>query len=115
MSLFLVFLVSLFTCAGQLLQKQAVEAWKLTPQSTLKKISSPWLLAAIACLGAAMLLWLLVLQQLSVSVAYPMLSFNFVLVTLASRIFFGERAGLMHWLGVGLIVAGIVMLQGGGT
>lgn len=115
MSLFLVFLVSLFTCIGQLLQKQAVESWKITPHSTTEKLRSIWLWAAIASLGFAMLLWLLVLQQLAVSVAYPMLSLNFVLVTLASRIWFKEHAGLMHWTGVGLIVLGIVLLQGVST
>lgn len=113
MSLFLVFLVSLFTCAGQLLQKQAVESWKLKPQSIANKIFSPWLITAIVCLGIAMFIWLLVLQDLAVSIAYPMLSFNFVLVTIASRIWFGEHAGFLHWIGVGLIVVGIVLLQGG--
>ncbi|MCP0683384.1 hypothetical protein KU626_23860, partial [Salmonella enterica subsp. enterica serovar Mbandaka] len=44
-----------------------------------------WLGLALICMGAAMVLWLLVLQTLPVGIAYPMLSLNFVWVTLAGR------------------------------
>lgn len=50
-----------------------------------------------------MLLWLRLLQQLPLSVAYPMLSFNFVLVTLAAQLFYSEKATLRHWLGLPLL------------
>lgn len=56
-----------------------------------------------------MLLWLSVLQSIPVSVAYPMLSLNFVWVTLAAR-GSGEPVARRHWVGVGLIVVGIVVL-----
>ncbi len=44
-----------------------------------------WLGLALACLGLAMVLWLLVLQNVPVGIAYPMLSLNFVWVTLAAE------------------------------
>jgi undecaprenyl phosphate-alpha-L-ara4N flippase subunit ArnE len=43
-----------------------------------------WLGLALACLGLGMLFWLLVLQSIPVGIAYPMLSLNFVWVTLAA-------------------------------
>lgn len=58
-----------------------------------------------------MLLWLRLLQQLPLSVAYPMLSFNFVLVTLAAQLFYGEKATLRHWLGVAAIMFGILLMS----
>ena len=113
MSYVLLVLVSLLTCTGQLLQKQAVDSWKAQADGDLKAmLVSPWLWGAIVALGCAMLLWLLVLQHLPVSVAYPMLSLNFVFVTLAARYFFSEPTDLRHWLGIGLIMAGIVLLKG---
>ncbi|MFT8090614.1 EamA family transporter, partial [Salmonella enterica subsp. enterica serovar Enteritidis] len=51
------------------------------------------------------------LQHMPLSVAYPMLSFNFVLVTLASRFFFGETVGARHWLGIAAIMLGILLMS----
>ncbi|PLO71495.1 4-amino-4-deoxy-L-arabinose-phospho-UDP flippase, partial [Klebsiella michiganensis] len=42
--------------------------------------------------------------------AYPMLSLNFVWVTLAAWGIWREPVARRHWLGVGLIVVGIVIL-----
>jgi undecaprenyl phosphate-alpha-L-ara4N flippase subunit ArnE len=71
-----------------------------------------WLVLSVALLGCAMLLWLLVLQRVPVSVAYPMLSLNFIFITLAARFIWHEPVSLRHWLGVGLIIGGIVMMVG---
>ena len=57
-----------------------------------------------------MLLWLIVLQHLEVSVAYPMLSLNFVLITLAARFIFRENIDRRHWAGVSLIMLGVLCL-----
>ncbi len=65
---------------------------------------------ALAALGAGMALWLLVLQRLPVGVAYPMLSLNFVWVTLAARFVWRERVTARHAVGVLLIIIGIVLL-----
>lgn len=57
-----------------------------------------------------MLLWLSVLQSIPVSIAYPMLSLNFVWVTLAAWGIWREPVARRHWFGVALIVVGIVIL-----
>ncbi|STR43318.1 Polymyxin resistance protein PmrL [Klebsiella michiganensis] len=69
-----------------------------------------WLGLALLSLGCSMLLWLSVLQSIPVSIAYPMLSLNFVWVTLAAWGIWREPVARRHWLGVGLIVVGIVIL-----
>ncbi|MBH3432502.1 4-amino-4-deoxy-L-arabinose-phosphoundecaprenol flippase subunit ArnE [Pseudomonas citronellolis] len=102
--------VCLLTCLGQVAQKLAVDGWGERDLSLLGKLLSPWLLLAVACLGAALLLWLLLLQHLPVGLAYPMLSLNFVLVTLAARLLFGESVDARHWLGILLIGAGVALL-----
>lgn len=65
---------------------------------------------ALACLGLAMVLWLLVLQNVPVGIAYPMLSLNFVWVTLAAVKLWHEPVSLRHWCGVAFIIGGIVIL-----
>jgi undecaprenyl phosphate-alpha-L-ara4N flippase subunit ArnE len=56
------------------------------------------------------LVWLLVLQRLEVGIAYPMLSLNFVLITLIARFVFREPIDRQHWLGVALVIGGVVLL-----
>lgn len=105
MSYLLIVLASLLSCGGQLCQKQATYK-----RSTRHLLS--WLALSVLLLGCAMLLWLLVLQRIPVSVAYPMLSLNFIFITLAARFIWHERVSLRHWLGVVLIIVGISILGG---
>jgi undecaprenyl phosphate-alpha-L-ara4N flippase subunit ArnE len=102
----------LLTCLGQIAQKYAVEHWRgpSALPGLAGKLRTPWLWLALACLGSGLLLWLLVLQHLQVSVAYPMLSLNFVLITLVARFVFHEPVDLRHWLGVALVMLGVLCL-----
>lgn len=111
--IFVLLLVAcLLTCLGQIAQKHAVESWRgeQARPGLLGKLSTGWLWLALASLGLGLLLWLLVLQHLQVSIAYPMLSLNFVLITLAARFVFGEPIDRRHWLGVGIIMLGVFCL-----
>ncbi|HEC2575652.1 TPA: 4-amino-4-deoxy-L-arabinose-phosphoundecaprenol flippase subunit ArnE [Raoultella ornithinolytica] len=100
-------LASLLSCAGQLCQKQATRPSKSRRRG---RHILGWLGLALLALGGGMLLWLSVLQSIPVSVAYPMLSLNFVWVTLADWGIWREPVARRHWVGVGLIVVGIVVL-----
>ena len=100
-------LASLLSCAGQLCQKQATRPSKSRRRG---RHILGWLGLALLALGGGMLLWLSVLQSIPVSVAYPMLSLNFVRVTLAAWGIWREPIARRHWVGVGLIVVGIVVL-----
>lgn len=102
-------LASLLSCAGQLCQKQATR-----PATTGRRGAhrALWLGLALLALGSGMLVWLVVLQHLPVGIAYPMLSLNFVWVTLAAKSLWREHISPRHWLGVGLIIVGIIVLGG---
>ena len=110
MSLLWVILACLLTCLGQVAQKYAVESWRGQPSTLLAKLRSPWLWLALASLGLGLLVWLLVLQRLEVGVAYPMLSLNFVLITLIARFVFHETIDRRHWMGVALVISGVALL-----
>ena len=109
-TLLLLVAACLLTCMGQVSQKFAVESWRGLPPGWALKLRSPWLWAALACLGLGLLVWLLVLQRLEVGIAYPMLSLNFVLVTAVARYVFHEPIDRRHWVGVALVIAGVVLL-----
>ncbi|ACX87160.1 EamA family transporter [Pectobacterium parmentieri] len=113
MSYLLVAVVCLLTSLGQLCQKQAAECWRRLPVAQQQRAALGWLILAAALLGIGLLLWLLVLQRLPLGVAYPLLSINFILITLLAHYGFGERVGKSHWCGIALIVIGIYLMQGG--
>jgi undecaprenyl phosphate-alpha-L-ara4N flippase subunit ArnE len=105
MSYLPILLASLLSCGGQLCQKQAAQSARARPVLF-------WLALGVFMLGCGLLVWLLVLQDVPVSVAYPMLSLNFIFITLAARFIWHERVSPRHWLGVALIIAGIIILGG---
>jgi len=110
MSWLLLLTACLLTCLGQVAQKFAVESWRGQPRPWADKVRSPWLWLALLALGSGLLVWLLVLQRMEVGIAYPMLSLNFVLITLIARFAFHEPVDRRHWLGVAFVIAGVALL-----
>lgn len=104
---FCLILASLLSCVGQLCQKQATRPSRSGRRGRHIVL---WLGLALLALGGGMLLWLGVLQAIPVGIAYPMLSLNFVWITLAAWGIWREPVARRHWLGVGLIVVGIAVL-----
>ncbi len=67
--------------------------------------------AAVACFVVSMVLWVFVLRKMELSIAYPMVSLGYVFVMLLSFYFLHEQLSLTKFLGTGLIVAGVVVLN----
>ncbi|KAB7896112.1 4-amino-4-deoxy-L-arabinose-phosphoundecaprenol flippase subunit ArnE [Rouxiella sp. S1S-2] len=109
MGYLLVLVVSILTCAGQLCQKKAAQLGQHQVTGNLGAILR-WLILAIFLMGCGLLLWLRVLQLLPLSVAYPMLSLNFVLITFSANWFFDEAIDRRHWIGVAFIMLGILLM-----
>jgi len=61
--------------------------------------------------GLAFLTWLRVLALMPLSRAYPLLSLNFILITLFSAYFLKESVNYLTWLGVLLCVGGILIIN----
>ena len=106
MTWWMVAAVCLLTSAGQVAQKLAVSG----PARSRDVLRSGWMWLGLLCLALGLLLWLLVLQRLDVGVAYPMLSLNFVLVTLAARYLLHEPVDGRHAVGIALIVLGVACI-----
>lgn len=108
--LLLLLLVSALTCIGQIAQKQAVVCWQGDKHNKTAS-AIRWLVLALFMLGFGMLFWLKLLETMPLSIAYPMLSINFVLVTLIGQFVYHEKTGLNHWLGVAAIMIGIFLMS----
>ena|SRR5690242_18199876 len=62
--------------------------------------------------AAATGLWLLGLQKLDLSYAYPLVAFGYVLVSLLSALLFNERVDGNRWAAVGVICLGVMLIAG---
>lgn len=94
--------------AGQVCLKLGVDDLPLA-----KAILQPYTLCGYILYGASSLFWLLVLKRLPLSVAYPLLSLNFVFVFVLSSLILKEPASLAKIAGTGLVIAGILLIQSG--
>jgi drug/metabolite transporter (DMT)-like permease len=72
----------------------------------------PFVWAWGICFVAATGLWLLGLQKLDLSYAYPLVSFGYVLVNLLSAFFFHERVDRNRWAAVAVICLGVALIAG---
>ena len=57
-------------------------------------------------------LWLVGLQHLDLSYAYPLVSLGYVLVTLLSAVCFDEQVNRQRWLAVAVISLGVILIAG---
>jgi multidrug transporter EmrE-like cation transporter len=68
-----------------------------------------WL--ALACYGLSVIVWVVGLSRLPVSQAYPVLSLGYIIAALLAWIVLGEAVGLARWSGIGLIIAGVLLVS----
>jgi multidrug transporter EmrE-like cation transporter len=73
-------------------------------------LGSPWVLLGLTLYGVGAVAWIAVLARLDLSLAYPLLALNFVLITLSSRLILGETVPTMRWIGMLVICVGIVIV-----
>src|SRR3546814_1641047 len=95
--------------SGQVLFKYAATALKLAV-TFLNGGVLAFAGVAIGIYGAATLLWIVLLQHASLSRLYPYMALSFVLVAIAGRLLFHEQIPAGQIAGLGLIVAGLLVI-----
>ncbi|MGL5082365.1 MAG: DMT family transporter [Microcoleaceae cyanobacterium] len=105
----LIVIAAINNCIGNLFLKQSRLA---APDSSLfNLLFSPWFIAGLCVYGINVVLFAKALEKLPVSTAYPIFaSIGFGLISLAGSWLFGERFGLNQWVGLGVIVSGIIIM-----
>lgn len=73
-------------------------------------LTEPLVLGGLACYVLAALAWIAALTRLDLSVAYPFLALNFVLVALSASLILDERIPPLRWLGIAVICVGILLV-----
>lgn len=106
---------SFLLAAGQIMFKlTAMNAPALNNMSGLLSLSgNVWFWGALVLYGVATLIWIVTLQNVALSVAYPFAALGFVIVPLASYFIFKEPLNWQYGAGVVLIIIALKLITMG--
>jgi undecaprenyl phosphate-alpha-L-ara4N flippase subunit ArnE len=103
----------LFLSGGQVFLKYAlnrIDKFSFTWLFFREQLTNWWLLASGICMGAATLLWLYIIKHFDFSIVYPMTSISYLFGMLAAIYVFQEAVPLTRWLGVILVMGGVILI-----
>ncbi|HPD82301.1 MAG: hypothetical protein R3D88_09350 [Alphaproteobacteria bacterium] len=106
---------SILLTVGQILFKlTAISAPPLNNiQALISLTTNLWFWGALILYGAATLLWIFILQNVSLSLAYPFTALGFILIPLVSYIIFKEPITWQYSIGVVLILIALKFIMTG--
>jgi len=93
---------------GQILFKLSADSLHQTGSFFSPKTAST-LFAALVLYGVTTIAWVWVLQKIELGRVYPLMALAFILVPLGSHFILGERFQPQYFVGVVLIMVGIVV------
>ncbi len=104
---------SIFLVAGQTFLKLTLDkidnlsfTWRCIKQFLL---NYNFLLSGIF-MGLATFLWFYILKHFPFSAAYPLISFSYIIGTIASIIIFHEQVPPVRYIGIVLIIIGAILV-----
>ena len=78
--------------------------------TTLISSINTYIILGLLCYALSVLAWIVALTRVDVSIAYPMLSLGYVIVTIAAWFLFNEPISTVKILALSIIIFGIVLL-----
>jgi len=76
----------------------------------IKALFTPFVLLGLVLYALTTMLWLYILNKIPISRAYPIQALAFPLVAIFSFLFLKEIIPAYRWIGIGIIVAGIIVV-----
>lgn len=116
MGYFYIFGTIFFTVYGQIVLKWRINDIGSLPEGMsekfiflIKVLFDPWVFSGFFAAFIASFFWMAAMTKFDISYAYPFMSSAFVLVFLLSVVLFQEPITWQKVVGLGLIVAGIIV------
>ncbi len=94
--------------SGQILVKMSALSLKKTG-SLFDPSTLVILLSSFALYGVMTIAWIWVLQKADLGKIYPLMALAFIIVPIGSHLFFGERFQTQYFIGIALIMTGIIV------
>lgn len=104
---------SFFLALGQILLKIGLKGFSWQPLDLdliIRFLKNGYFWLTGICMIVTALLWVNAIHKYELSVAYPLLSISFIFAFIAGIFIFHEIAPPIRWLGVFLIVLGIILI-----
>jgi drug/metabolite transporter (DMT)-like permease len=108
MTYFVALICVLGIAAGQILFKLSASTLQRTG-SFFDIATLTTLFSAFALYGITTIAWVWVLQKIELGKVYPLMALAFVIVPIGSHLIFGEKFQSQYFLGVAVIIAGIII------
>jgi len=71
----------------------------------------PAVAVGLAIYGLGTIFWISAVSRRDISFLYPITALNYVLVSVGGRFLFNEIVSPTRWLGIGVVVIGVALLQ----
>ncbi|MDA8442088.1 MAG: hypothetical protein M0Z55_06895, partial [Peptococcaceae bacterium] len=81
----------------------------LNSKTVVQVLLSPYIWAGLVLYVIATVIWLLILSRLSLSIAYPLQSYAYVLGVLVAWLIFKESIPFTRWIGVCVVILGVYL------
>jgi undecaprenyl phosphate-alpha-L-ara4N flippase subunit ArnE len=93
--------------AGQIVLKSAA----IGAPSLWAQLISPFTVAGLAIYGGAAIAYVVALNKIPVSIAFPSVAASYAIVAVLAHLLWNEPLGWPQWGGIALIGAGIVLIH----
>ncbi len=110
-------LTILFTVYGQIVIKWQVNLAGSFPVDPTEKVwflvkllLNPWVISSLLCAFLAALSWMAAMTKFSLGYAYQFMSLTYIAIPLLSFVFFQETLSFPKILGMGFIIAGLMII-----
>lgn len=121
----MLFIGGILDAAGELLLKKGADASELMLKSissthglrhfilsipAITGLASGWTWIGIICYILGLLCWLYVLKSIPLSIAFPVINALHMGVPVGARVFLHEPVPMKRWIGIGLVLAGVLLI-----
>lgn len=112
----LILLAVLLGATGQVIMKMGMKMYGQVSATTvwaqlIPILKVPQVFLGFVCYGVSAVLWIAVVSNVDLSLAYPMVSLAYVFVFLASWFFLGEQISPLRIAGLAIIITGVLVIS----
>jgi len=108
-------LLIIFACIlialAQIIFKKSLPKFELKIGSIISALLLPNIILGLFLYFLALLIYLYSLAKLQLSLAYPLLSFSFIFVTIFSVLLLKEKITIKRAIGISFIIIGVILVN----
>ena len=91
-------------------RKKKVKFGKNLLVDLFRLVFNSFVILGLFLYGVSSIMWVAILSKLDLSYAYPLVSLNFVIIAIFSRIFLKEKVTKLRWLSIVIIMIGVILV-----